>query len=267
MHLCVFAFAILSALVGGGNSNPFSAEYIPPAPQEVPDLLEDLVCYMNRTDVLPVVQAALCHAQFESIHPFADGNGRTGRALIHVCLIRRGLVGHAVPPISLALATEKDDYVDALRGVQHCLNKEEESRAYNDWVSCFCGAVSRACSDMEEIASDMEAIRRDWIGRLGKVRANSSLDLLLDEIQAVPIFTAETMAKAVCRTEVAVGQAIDRLLEAGIIRQSNKGKRRRIFETPDVMEMFNLVERRLASPSRDTKAEPPARPVPERYGH
>ena len=87
--------------VGGNSYNPLQADYIPPAPEYVMGLLEDLAEYCNDELVSPVLQAALVHAQFESIHPFIDGNGRTGRALIHLVLKRRGLVENFVPPIAL----------------------------------------------------------------------------------------------------------------------------------------------------------------------
>ena len=69
--------------IGGNNHNPCGAEFVPPPPEYVPDLLEDLVSFLNSSDFPPVAQAAIAHAQFETIHPFADGNGRIGRALIH----------------------------------------------------------------------------------------------------------------------------------------------------------------------------------------
>ena len=211
-----------------------------------------------------MVQAALVHSQFESIHPFVDGNGRVGRALIHVCLESRSESFAATPPISLALVTNKRDYFDALSKMQHYTDANSRREAVNDRVSCFCGAVSQACADMESIAQDMADISARWKSKLGRVRAGSSLELLLGEIQAIPIFSVDTMVHATGRTKQAVGPAIERLLEAGIVRQTNQGKRSRVFEAPDALEEFALVERRLASPSRDTSIDPPARRVPEK---
>ena len=109
---------------------------------------------------------------------------------------------------------------------------------------------------MERIAQDMAGIRAGWEGMLGRVRAGSSLELMLNEMQALPVFSVETMVRATGRTKQAVGLAVSRLLEAGIIRQTNQGKRSRVFEAPDVLEEFAIVERRLASPARDTSVEP-----------
>ena len=250
--------------VGGGSSNPLSAEYVPPAPEEVPALLEDLCAYANRTDTSAVAQAALCHAQFETIHPFADGNGRTGRALIQICLIRRGVAPNSIPPISLALATQREDYYASLNAYQHATDSLAENAAVNDWVSCFCAATSSACKDVEDIARDMEAMCEAWRCRMGGVRKGSAVEAMLPAMQAMPYFSVETMTGMTGRSKQAIGVAVRRLLDAGIIRQTNRGKRSRVFEVPEVLAEFNMVERRLASPSRDTSLEGPARPVPAR---
>jgi Fic family protein len=94
--------------IGGSSFNPCSAAFVPPPHEYLDDLLADLLAYVNGDDHSPLVQAAIAHAQFETLHPFADGNGRTGRALIHVVLRRRGLAPAFVPLISLVLATRSD---------------------------------------------------------------------------------------------------------------------------------------------------------------
>ena len=102
--------------IGGNDYNPCGADFVPPPPEEVSGLLDDL-CHAINDDLLPpLVQAALVHAQFETIHPFADGNGRTGRALIHVVLRRRKVAPAYVPPISVVLATARDRYIEGLTG-------------------------------------------------------------------------------------------------------------------------------------------------------
>lgn len=104
--------------IGGSSYNPCSAAYVPPPPEHVRDLLHDLVDYVNGDLHPPLVQAAIAHAQFETIHPFADGNGRTGRALVHIIFRRRGLAPRFVPPISLVLATWSSDYISGLTEVR-----------------------------------------------------------------------------------------------------------------------------------------------------
>jgi Fic family protein len=100
--------------IGSDPYTPAGAEFIPPPPEYVPELLADLCAFLNRGDLPPVAQAAIAHVQFETIHPFADGNGRVGRAVIGARLARSGICRDVVPPISLVLSGRKDDYVDAL---------------------------------------------------------------------------------------------------------------------------------------------------------
>ena len=105
--------------IGGSGYNPCSASFVPPPPERVQDLLEDLCRFCN-ADALPALaQAAVAHAQFETIHPFVDGNGRAGRALIHLVLRRRGLGLRVLPPISLILATWSQDYIAGLTGTRY----------------------------------------------------------------------------------------------------------------------------------------------------
>lgn len=99
--------------IGGGNT-PRRAEFVPPPHDRVPALLDDLIRFTNRSDLPAVLQAAIAHAQFETIHPFADGNGRTGRCLIHLILRRRGISLRVVPPVSVVLAANAAEYVAGL---------------------------------------------------------------------------------------------------------------------------------------------------------
>jgi hypothetical protein len=158
----------------------------------------------------------------------------------------------------------RQDYFDALAQMQHHTDIASRHKAINDWVSCFCGAVVDACEDMERIAREMSDIRVAWEKTLGNVRAGSAVELIIDELPATPIFSVETMVRSTGRSKQAINLATNRLLEVGIIRQTSQGKRSRVFEAPSVLEEFSMVERRLASPSRDTNIDPPARRVPDR---
>src|SRR5687768_2783975 len=105
--------------IGGSNYTPCRAAFVPPPPEYVPELLADLADFCNRSDLPAVAHAAIAHAQFETIHPFVDGNGRTGRAMIHVLLRRRRLAHRVVPPISLVLARDATSYIDALTATRY----------------------------------------------------------------------------------------------------------------------------------------------------
>lgn len=249
--------------IGGGSFSPMGATYVPPAPSEVPRLLEDIVAFLNRDDLSPVVQAALVHSQFESVHPFVDGNGRTGRALVQVVLMRAGVARESMPPVSLALATERTDYLDSLGRMQRWVTPEEGHAAINDWVSTFAGATLKACKDRERMSSELEAMRASWARKLGgQPRRGSALEAVLPGIQAMPWFTIRTLEGATGFSFKAVNDAVSTLVGAGIVQKTTKGKRNRVFVAPDVIEEFQMVERRMASPARDTHAVAPARPVP-----
>ena len=250
--------------VGGTSYNPLAADYVPPAPEYVPALLDDLAAFCNRRDLPAVEQAAIAHAQFESIHPFADGNGRTGRALIHLVLRRRGTCPTFTPPISLILATERDEYMSCLDGMHVGEDKGAEHEAVNDWVSFFATCARSACAESMRLAQDLSEMEAMWRESLGTVRAGSALEAILREMRGMPVFSVNSMRRLCGRSQPAVSEAVRRLLEAGIVRVTTKGKRNRVFEVPDVISVFNMLERRLASPALDTVVEPPSRPVPER---
>ena len=93
--------------IGGRRNNPSDARYVPPPEDHVPALMSDLIDFIDRDDLPAIAQAAITHAQFETIHPFVDGNGRVGRCLIHVVLRRRDVARSFVPPISVVLAARR----------------------------------------------------------------------------------------------------------------------------------------------------------------
>jgi Fic family protein len=253
--------------IGGSSYNPCSATFVPPPPENVEGLLHDLIDYSNGDEHSPLVQAAIGHAQFETIHPFADGNGRTGRALIHVILRRRGLSPTFVPPISLVLATWSDDYISGLTDFRHLqpADSPERSTATHAWLRTFAAATLRACSDAQSYASRIDKLVEQWRVSLATVRKGSALDLLIEVLPGVPLMTVESAAGLINRSGVAAGGAINRLVEAGILLQRNVGKQRyRIFEAPAVLDLFTSLERALASPTGDTATKPPVRPVPRR---
>ncbi len=252
--------------IGGSSYNPCSAAFVPPPPEYLPDLLADLLEYVNGDHHSPLVQAAIAHAQFETLHPFTDGNGRTGRALIHAVLRRRGLAPTFVPPISLVLATWSNDYVNGLMTFRHLSEPDsvQRSTAASEWLRMFAAATSRSCRDAEVYSESIDEMAVSWRSRLGRVRANSSTDLLLRVLPGVPIITTESASKQIGRSKARTIDAINTLAEAGILRQRNIGRQRyRVFEATDVLSLFSDLERTLASPTGNTTSDPPARLVPQ----
>jgi Fic family protein len=122
--------------IGGRGLSPADATFVPPPADRVRALLDDLVEFVNLDDLPAIAQAAIAHAQFETIHPFGDGNGRTGRCLIHVILRRRGLTPLFVPPVSVVLATNARRYVAGL--------VDFRDGRVDDWIGVFADATTTA---------------------------------------------------------------------------------------------------------------------------
>jgi len=252
--------------IGGSAFNPCSAAYVPPPHELVPDLVADLCEFCNDDSLPAVAQAAIAHAQFETIHPFVDGNGRVGRALIHLVLRRRGVVSRALPPVSLILATWAQEYVEALTATRYVgpAASAAAREGLNRWVGLFAAAVKRAVADADGFEDGIQLLERTWRERLGRVRAKSAADLLLRKLPGAPILTVQSAAELIARSTQATNEAITRLTEAKVLSQTTLGRRNRAFEAPEVIRAFTDLERRLASPSGDTRTAPPARRVPRR---
>jgi len=255
--------------IGGSSFNPCSAAFVPPPPEYLPDLLADLLDYVNSDTHSPLIQAAIAHAQFETLHPFADGNGRTGRALIHVVLRRRGVAPRFVPPISLVLATWSEEYVNGLMTFRHLSEPDsaERSAAAVEWLRMFATATSRACRDADAYSQDIDDMTTAWRSKAGRVRANSSADLLLAILPGAPIITVESASKLIGRSKARTTDAVNALVAAGVLRQRNGGRQRyRVFEAAEVLDLFTRLERALASPTGDTRNAQPVRAVPQHPG-
>ncbi len=250
--------------IGGSSFNPCSAEYVPPPPEAVPDLVADLCDFCNDDSLPAVAQAAIAHAQFETIHPFVDGNGRVGRALIHLVLRRRSVVSRVLPPVSLILATWAQEYGDALTGTRYrgAASSRVAREGQDRWVGLFATALKRAVADADAFEERVQLLELTWRKRLGRVRTDSAADLLLRRLPGAPILTVQSAADLIGRSTQATNQAIARLTEAKVLSQTTVGKRNRAFEAPEVIRTFTALERQLASPSGDTRTAPPTRRVP-----
>lgn len=252
--------------IGASSYNPCSAAFVPPPFEHVWKLLEDLCRFCDDDSLPTIAQAALAHSQFETIHPFIDGNGRTGRALIHVILRRRGLSPVVVPPVSLVLATWSQRYVDGLTATRYVAEpkSEEAAEGIDSWVGLFAAATQRAVADAEMYERSVAEVQDTWRHRLGRVRADSAVDRLINALPGAPIITVQSGAALIDRSEQAVNEAVPRLERAGVLKQTNVGRRNRAFEATDLIDAFADLERRLASLDGDTRHSAPERRVPLR---
>ncbi len=262
--------------IGGSDWHPIDAEFVPPPAELVSDLMSDLVDDMNGAAHSPLVQAALVHAQFETIHPFTDGNGRVGRALIHTVLARRGLMTTAILPISLVLSTWRDRYVAGLVAYRYDGDPAEAGSiaGVRAWISTFVEAAESAAAQSADLAEQVEALRAAWtarvashresIGRRATPRADSASARLLRLLPEAPVVTASTLQRILDVSFPAASTALDELRQAGVVTTFTIERNATAYLATEVLDLITVAERRLASTKADTRTSPPNRPVPAR---
>jgi Fic family protein len=223
--------------IGGNDYNPCGADFVPPPPELVVPLLKDLCTFCNDDAFPPMVQAALAHAQFETIHPFADGNGRTGRALVQVVLRRRGLAPNFVPPISVILAGDKDGYI---KGLTH-FREDRVGR----WLERFAVATARAARLAEAYLGDVRRLQDDWRARLtehSNPRTDAAAWSLIEVLPAHPIVSIGVAAAATGRTRPAIANAVEELESAGVLSRISESVRYRAWEARGLLDIVASVE-------------------------
>jgi len=252
--------------IGGSGFNPCSAVFVPPPQEEVEGFLQDLCDFCNGDSLPAVAQAAIAHAQFETIHPFIDGNGRTGRVLLHVILKRRGLAPRVLAPVSIVLATWSSGYLEALMETRYHGDPDspEAVKRTDGWVAFFSTVCTRAVSDAAAFEEAIQQIQEDWRAKVGKVRRNSATELLIAALPGAPIVTVTSAARLIGRTYQATNEGIEKLKAGGVLSQVRVGRRNRAFEARDVIDAFTDLERQLASPEGNTQSSEPSRMVPRR---
>ena len=223
--------------IGGNDYNPCGADFVPPPPEYVPSLLEDLCEAVNDETLPPLVQAALVHAQFETIHPFEDGNGRTGRALVQVVLRRRGLASDYVPPISVALASAREAYIAGLTDFR---NGDVQK-----WVERFASATARAAKLAQVYLRRVEQLRTTWRSRLKASeapRADAAAWAIIDVLPGHPVITAPVAATETGRTRPAVYDGIRQLVAAGVLEPLTGSRRNQAWEAVGLLELLGELE-------------------------
>lgn len=228
--------------IGGDASSPVNADFVPPPAEDVERLVTDLAELCNRTDLPPILQAAIAHAHFETIHPFMDGNGRTGRALIGMLLIRRAVCREVVPPVSLVLAGRSDRYVKGLTSYRLADPA--------DWFEFFAGAVTAAATSAEHLAAAVGELQDRWLEQAGSPRAGSAPRRLIDGLPSHPVLTLGAAVEVTGLSDEACRLALNRLADAGVLRETTAGRRNRVWESVGLFDLLDTMERDLGDPSR-----------------
>lgn len=237
--------------IGGSPSGPRNAEFVPPPHEYVERLLGDLAAFMERDDVPAIAQAAIAHAQFETIHPFADGNGRVGRCLIHVILRRRRIATRYVPPISLVLAGNSRDYIRGLNDFR--------AGKIAEWCGTFAAATRTAARGAVAFAEKIGRLQDRWLEIAGGPRQGSTPRKIISLLPTHPILDVKTAQRLAGVSDEAARLTMNRLETAGVVKQVSLGKRNRAWEAQGLFDLLNEFEREMAAPRG---AGGPRRPAP-----
>lgn len=228
--------------------------FIPPTPQRVLPLLEDLLTFCARTDVNPIHQAAIAHARFEEVHPFPDGNGRTGRALVHALWGKRGLATRETTiPFSGVLAVRKNAYFGALDTFHSLAPLAVSPGAVTPIIDVFGEAVQQSLERGEQLKNDLDAVIERW-RTVRLARRGSLVARLIDDLARCPAMTVETVIAQHQVSERTARQALRNLMDSGVLRRT-RYKRQSIFEAKELVAAFERSFSDLI-PSGEDGAEP-----------
>lgn len=226
----------MQSWIGGSDFSPRGAVYVPPPASQVGELLDDVVAMADRTDISTIAQAAIVHAQFESIHPYTDGNGRIGRAMINAVLRRRGLTTNVVVPIASVMLADVDRYFAQLDGYR--------SGDVDTVVRYLADATEVAAVEAATSATRLSELPERW--RAGvRVRRGSAADRLLDRLLQAPVLTDKSAAAIVDGSVRRIYDALDRLTEAEILTEVTGNKRDRVWVVADVLDEIDRLEERI----------------------
>jgi len=216
--------------IGGGSLGPHTAQFVPPHHDRVPALMEDLTTFANRLDLPVLIQIAVAHAQFETIHPFPDGNGRVGRALIQAMMRGGRLTRNVAVPVSAGLLHDTGSYFDALGAYR--------SGDITPIVHAIAEASFAAVHNGRMLVRDLETVNSEWRERV-KARRDSSAHRLMGILLRQPVVDSSTAATELGISAVNAQVSINRLVDAGVLTQISTGKRNRIWLAKDVVRVLD----------------------------
>lgn len=227
--------------IGTSISNPVGADFVPPHHDRVPALMEDLMEYAGRRDVPAMVQAALAHAQFETIHPFTDGNGRTGRALLHAMLRSRGITSNVSVPVSAGLLANVKAYHQALT--------EYREGDPEPIIVLSAEASFRAIENGTRLADDVSAITESWKSKV-KARSDSAVWPVLELLAKRPVVNATILESELGLDYMRMKRAMDTLADAGVVVGVDKFKRGRFWRSPEMLAALDAFAERAGRRQR-----------------
>lgn len=221
--------------IGGSGLGPHRAAFVPPRHELVPSLMADLVQFMARDDLPVLAHAALAHAQFETIHPFVDGNGRTGRALLHAMLRSKGLLQNVTVPVSAGLLADTTRYFASLTEFQ---------QGDPERVSLLVGeAAFRAVTDATWLLAAVGDLLEEWRQRLS-ARRHALVWTVLEELPRQPVLSTRIVEQRFSASNTAASRALEQLVGAGVMRELTGRQRSRMWVADGITELLDEFGRR-----------------------
>lgn len=230
--------------IGGEAIGPHEALFVQPHHRHLTTAIDDLLVYIGRDDVPVLAHAAVAHAHFETIHPFADGNGRTGRALLHAQLRNKRLTRNVTVPVSAGLLTDTDAYFDALTAY----------RAGDPLpiVERLASAAFTAIENGRRLVADLGSIRSGWDGRL-RLRRDATAWRVLDVLMRHPVVDAGLLAGELEVAPQNTYRALESLTAAEIVVESTDKRRNHMWRAPEVLAARRV---RSAGPAAQSSRAP-----------
>ncbi|ROP49657.1 Fic family protein [Rathayibacter sp. PhB185] len=229
--------------IGGGGVSPHGAVFVPPHHERVPALMLDVMEFARRVDVPVLAQVAIAHAQFETVHPFPDGNGRTGRALVQGMLRAAGVTENVTVPVSAGLLGDMKRYFDALTAYR--------SGHVRPIIETLADAAFAAVQNGRRLAADIAAIGARWDAGI-RARSDSSVHALRQLLLRQPVVTIALVTAELGVSFPTAEASVQKLVEAGVLIQSRAGRRNRSFEALEVLAALDDFAARARRPRHGT---------------
>ncbi|TAL45340.1 MAG: Fic family protein [Salinibacterium sp.] len=231
--------------IGGNSLSPHLADFVPPHQDRVPAAMSDLVTFLRRTDIPVLVQVAIAHAQFETIHPFPDGNGRTGRAIVQAMLRHGRVTTNIAVPVSAGLLHDVEGYYGALTAY-----RRGELRPI---ISAFARAAGYAVANGRQLARDIRTIETDWEDKLRGLRSDAAAHRVRVMAVAHPALNSDIVVRELNISPPTAFRALDALVERGVLKAANSQRRNRIWLAEPVL---NALDDFAARAGRRKAAQP-----------
>ena len=216
-----------------GGSRPGNALFVPPPPDQVLACMGSLELFLHNHDVPSLVRAGLAHAQFETIHPFLDGNGRTGRLLVTLLLCHDGVLPQPLLYLSLFLKKHRSTYYELLQSVR-------THGTWEEWLDFFLQGVEETANQAADTASRLLQVFQQDRARLHRLgRKGTSAIKLHDVLQKQPVITVTRLVAKFGFTAPTANTALVVLVEQGIVREITGHRRNRVFSYTEYLRTLN----------------------------